>query len=739
MQADFGFRLLLITNLKLKPAVKHWFNVYFWAYKSKLMKKMLIFATMVFALTSCQQTKKSMQRENPLLAAYTTPYGIPPFESIELGDYVPAFQAAIEEQKTEIESITSTEATPDFKNTIEALENTGELLTKVSNVFFNLNGSLTNDSMQAIARTLSPMLSKHSDDISLNPVLFQRIKAVYEQREALDLDKEQAMLLEKTYKRFVRGGANLKGEDQEKFRKINEELSILALKFGENVLAETNKFQLIISDSNQLKGLPESSIAAASATAEKAGKSGQWIFTLHSPSIFPFLQFADDRSLREQIYKAYINRGNRDDENDNKKIISRTAALRYERAKLLGYATHADFILEQNMAKDPQTVHSFLDGLMKAAVVKAVDEAKELQAMIAKSGQNFKLEAWDWWYYTEKLRKEKYDLDEAAMRPYFKLENVRDGVFQVATNLWGLQFKARTDLPKYHPDIEVYEVLEADNSHVGILYMDYYPRESKRGGAWMSSFRKESKTNGVKTTPIITTNYNFTAPQGDQPALISWDEVSTIFHEFGHALHGLLANTTYSSLSGTAVPRDFVELPSQIMENWAPEPEVLKLFARHYQTNELIPDELVKKMISSSTFNQGFAMTEYLAASLLDLDWHTLATETEQDVLSFEKNALAKTGIIPEIASRYRSTYFSHIFSGGYSAGYYSYIWSEVLDSDAFQAFKETSLFDQKTAMAFRKNILEKGGTEDPMELYVAFRGKQPALEALLKKRGLIK
>ena len=701
------------------------------------MRKILIFAVVMLQLAACKQTTKTMERVNPLLTDYTTPYEIPPFESIELGDYLPAFEQGMRDQMIEIEDITKNVNPADFSNTIEALEESGALLTKVSSVFFNLNGSLTNDSMQSIARTLSPLMSKHNDDISLNPVLFQRIKAVYDMRDQLSLNPEQAMLLEKTYKRFVRGGANLNIEDQEKLRKINEELSILSLRFGENLLAETNKYQLIVEDSSQLMGLPDNMKLAAASAAAKVGKEGKWIFTLHSPSIFPFLQFADNRTLREQIFKAYMSRGNHDDEYDNKKIISRTVALRYERAKLLGYETHADFILEQNMASNPATVNAFLDKLMKPAVEMATREASQLQAMINKSGSNFKLEPWDWWYYAEKLRKEKFDLDEEQLRPYFKLENVRDGVFAVANKLWGLKFIQRNDLPKYHPDVEVYEVQEADQTHIGILYMDYYPRESKRGGAWMSSFRKEYVDNGKKVTPIITTNYNFTAPQGDQPALLSWDEVETIFHEFGHALHGLLANTTYSSLSGTSVPRDFVELPSQIMENWAPEPEVLALFARHYQTNELISDALVQKMINSGTFNQGFAMTEFLAAAILDMHWHTVRTNVELDVESFEKESLAKSGIIPEIVVRYRSTYFSHIFSGGYSAGYYSYIWSEVLDADAFEAFKEKSLFDQEIAALFRKNILEKGGTEDPMALYVAFRGKEPDQNALLKKRGL--
>ncbi|MBW7848381.1 MAG: M3 family metallopeptidase [Bacteroidales bacterium] len=701
------------------------------------MKRILIVFFAAIGFAACQQNQKQMQHSNPFLADYTTPYQIPPFESIEPGDYLPAFEQGMKEQMAEIDQITASTEPATFENTIQALEVSGQLLSKVSSVFYNLNSSLTSDTMQALARTLSPLMSKHNDDIALNAALFARIKTVYDHRNELGLNGEETMLLEKTYKRFVRGGALLNAQEQDKLRKINEELSILSLSFGENVLAETNNFKLFITDSSQLAGLPSSLRSASAEAAAKEGKQGQWLFTLHNPSIFPFLQFADDRSLREQMFKAYSNRGNHDDERDNKKIIARTAKLRYERAKLLGYASHADFILEQNMASNPQTVRDFLMGLMKPAIAKAQKEATALQEMVRHEGKNFKLEAWDWWYYTEKLRKARYDLDEELMRPYFRLENVRDGVFKTASNLYGLQFVKRDDLPKYHPDVEVYEVKEADNSHVGILYMDFFPRSSKRGGAWMSSFRKVSNVNGQHIAPIITTNFNFTAPTGDKPALLSWDETTTLFHEFGHALHGLLGSTTYNSLSGTAVPRDFVELPSQVMENWAPEPEVLAYYAFHYQTGEVIPDSLIEKMKASSTFNQGFATTEYLAAALLDLDWHTLAKDEMLDVDAFEKESRARSGINPEIISRYKSTYFSHIFSGGYSAGYYSYMWAEVLDSDAFMAFKETNLFDPETAQSFRANILSKGGTDDPMKLWLAFRGRPAAMEPLLEKRGL--
>jgi peptidyl-dipeptidase Dcp len=546
------------------------------------------------------------------------------------------------------------------------------------------------------------------------------------------------MLLDKVYKRFVRGGALLDEDQKVRLRKINEELSILSLQFGDNVLAENNRFKLFVDNSEDLAGLPESFLKSAAEAASAEGKEGMWLLTLHKPSLIPVLQFAHNRSLREKMYKAYVMRGDNNDEFDNKKLVLRTAELRLEKAKLLSYPNHAAFVLDQSMAKSPQTVLSFISDLSRDAMPMARKEAEELQRMINKTGGKFKLQPWDWWYYAEMVRKEKYDLDENALRPYFKLENVRDGVFALSGKLYGLQFIARTDLPKYHPDVEVYEVTEADGKHVGILYMDYFPRTSKSGGAWMSNFREQSIRNGQFIHPIITTCYNFTPPTSGMPALLSWDEVETLFHEMGHALHGLMANTTYASLSGTNVPRDFVELPSQIMENWASEPEVLALYAFHYQTGELIPTDLIEKMQRSGKFNQGFAMAEYLAASQLDMDWHVLETEIPQDVDTFEALSVKKSGLIPEILPRYRSTYFSHIFSGGYSAGYYSYLWAEVLDSDAFEAFKENGLFDKKTASNFREWILEKGGTVDPMELYVQFRGKEPDRKALLKKRGII-
>lgn len=704
-----------------------------------MLKKIFIVVVITSIFGACTVSEKAEHQDNPFFVEYNTPYGIPPFELIEPGHFMPAFEAALKENKDEIDAIVNQKAEADFANTIEAFERSGEMLDKVSSVFYNLNSSLTSDTMQAIARELSPMMSRHSDDIMLNPQLFARIKAVHDNANDLSLNAEQQMLLEKMYKRFVRSGALLDQTAQDQLRKINEELSMRSLQFGENVLAETNKFEVVIDNKDRLEGIPESFLAAAQEAAAAAGYDGKWLFTLQKPSMMPVLQYANDRELRKTLFNGYIMRGDNNDDFDNKKILSRMASLRAQRAQLLGYENHASFVLEQNMAKNPENVNELLDELIAAAMPMAKKEAQELQKLINKRKDGITLEPWDWWYYAEILRKEKFDLDEAEMRPYFKLENVRDGVFETANRLWGLQFVPKPEYPKYHEDVQVYEVTEADGSHIGVLMMDFFPRASKRGGAWMSSYRKQYRSaNGEMITPIITTNFNFTAPSAGKPALLSWDEVQTTFHEMGHAFHGLLSNCTYNSLSGTSVPRDFVELPSQIMEHWAAEPEVMAYYAKHYETGEMIPQELIDKMQKSATFNQGFAMAEFLSAAALDMDWHTLTEAKEYDATEFENNSLKETGLIPEIVVRYRSPYFSHIFSGGYSAGYYSYIWSEVLDSDAFEAFKENGIFDQQTATLFREHVLSRGGTADPLELYVAFRGKEPSKDALLKNRGII-
>ncbi|HEX2867000.1 MAG TPA: M3 family metallopeptidase [Ignavibacteriales bacterium] len=695
----------------------------------KLPFLVLVSATILLGSTMAQE-------KNPFFSEYKTPFQTPPFNEIKEEHYLPAFKEGIKEQQKEIEAITGNTGEPTFENTILALERSGSLLTKVSNVYYNAMNTQISDNIQKISREVTPLMAKNNDDINLNEKLFQRVKAVWDKKDNLGLNKEQMKLLEKTYKDFVRGGANLDAEKKDEFRKINTELSMLSLKFGENVLKENNTFELVLGKED-LSGLPESVIASAAEAAKSRGHEGKYVFTLHVPSITPFLTYSSRRDLREKIYKAYINKGDNNNELDNKSILSKIASLRVKRANLLGYKTHADYVLEENMAKTPDKVYELLNKLWTPALERAKMEASDLQKMIDKEGQSFKLAAWDWNYYAEKLRKEKYALDEETLRPYFKLENVRQGSFDVAHKLYGLTFAERNDIPVYNKDVKVYEVKEADGRHVGILYVDYFPRADKRSGAWMNSYRDESK-DGETVTPIVVNAYNFTAPAGDKPALLSFDEVETLFHEFGHALHGLLASTTYRSLSGTAVARDFVELPSQIMENWASEPEVLKSFAKHYQTGETIPDELIEKIKNASLFNQGFMTVEYLAASLLDMDWHTLTDTNEVDAKQFEENTVKKIGLIPEIAFRYRSPYFSHVFNGGYSSGYYSYIWAEVLDSDAFEAFKEKGLFDQATAKAFRDNVLSQGGTEEPMVLYKRFRGQEPSIEPLLKRRGLI-
>jgi peptidyl-dipeptidase Dcp len=696
------------------------------------MKKLFLLMFIAGLLCSCLK-----QEENPLLSEFDTPFQVPPFDKIQEEHYLPAFKEGMELQNMEIEAIVNNPGTPTFENTIEAMESTGSLLRKVGSVFGVLNGSMTNDNMQKIAREIAPIRSRHWDNIMLNEKLFQRIKTVYDQKDKLDLMTEQNTLLEKYYKDFVRSGANLDEEKKTRLKEINQEVSILTVKFGENVLKENNRFEMVIDKKEDLAGLPQAVITGAAEAAKEREYEGKWVFTIHKPSMLPFLQYSENRALREKIFKAYINKGNNNDELDNKDNLAKIAALRVERANLLGYKTHADYVLENNMAVKPENVYSFLELLWKPALKMAKREVNELQEMISKEGHDFKLQAWDWWYYAEKLKKAKYALDEEMLRPYFKLENVREGAFSVANKLFGIQFIERKDIPKYHEDARVFEVKEADGSHIGIFYTDFFPRASKRSGAWMNSFRKQSRLHGKEIYPVITNNGNFSKPTGGKPALISSEEVLTLFHEFGHGLHGLLSDCTYNRLSGTSVSRDFVEMQSQIMENWAFEPEVLKMYAKHYETGEVIPQELIDKLEKASQFNQGFVTVEYMAACFLDLDWHTLTEAKELDVDEFEEASMNKIGLIPEIVVRYKSPYFNHIFSGGYASGYYSYIWAEVLDADAFQAFKETSLFDQKTAQSFRENILERGGTEDPMVLYKRFRGAEPKVEALLKKRGL--
>ncbi|HAT75868.1 MAG TPA: peptidase M3 [Flavobacterium sp.] len=705
------------------------------------MKTKSLFILLVIGnlLTIEAQEKKENTTMNPFFQAYDTPFNVPPFDKIKNEHFKPAILEGIKRHEEEINAIANASAAPTFENTILAMENAGELLSNVNVVFSNLNSANTNKEIQNIAKETAPNLSAHRDNIYLNEKLFARVKALWDQKETLGLNLEQAKILDNSYKDFVRSGANLSDADKEILRKINGELSLTSLKYGQNILAETNKYELVIDAKKDLAGLPQGLIDAAAADAKAKGKEGKWVFTLSNSSVMPFLQYSSNRELRKQIWNAYQTKGNHDDELDNKKNAIDMANLRGQKARLLGFKTHSNYVLEESMAKTPENVNKLLNDLWKPALEKAKIEASDIQKMMAKDGMKGAVQPYDWRYYTEKIRKERFDLDEEELKPYFSLENVRKGVFQVTGKLYGIQFKELNNVPKYHQDASVWEVTEADGSPIGIIYMDFHPRESKRGGAWMTSYRTQKTVDGKRLSPVISIVCNFTKPSGDTPALLTFDEVSTFFHEFGHALHGLLSNVTYRSLAGTSVPRDFVELPSQIMENWAEEPEVLKMYAKHYKTGEVIPEALVNKLKKAGTFDQGFATTEYLAASLLDLAYHSQTKDITTDANTFEKEAMTKIGLIESIIPRYRSTYFSHIFSGGYSSGYYSYIWSGVLDTDAFEAFKTTTLFNPEKAKSFRENVLEKGGTEDPMVLYKRFRGAEPSIEPLLRKRGLDK
>ncbi|GHT22556.1 dipeptidyl carboxypeptidase II [Bacteroidia bacterium] len=671
---------------------------------------------------------------NPFLNPYSTPFEVPPFDKISNADYIPAIEAGIKQQSAEIAAIAKIKK-PTFENVMVAYDKSGGILNKVLPVFYGINSANTSAEIQEIDTKVTPLLSEHNDNIYLNAGLFAGIKTLYRQKEALSLNDEQLKLLEETYKAFVRNGADLSPANQEQLRKLNQEISMLQLKFRQNLLAENNAFQLTITDEKQLSGLSEAQRTAAAAAAKTADREG-WLFTLHNPSIMPFLQFADDRTLRKQMLEGYLNRGNNNNTGDNKDVVAQLVSKRLEKAKLLGFINYADYALSDRMAQNSANVYSLLNQIWEPAIKKAKEEAAEMQQFIRKSGSNFDLEAWDWRYYSEKVMKSKYDLNEEAMRPYFKLENVRDGIFYVCNQLYGITFTELTNLPKYHDEAVTFECKDADGSHLGVLYMDFFPRPGKRGGAWCGTYRSQNYENGKRIAPVTTIVCNFTRPAGDAPALLSPDEVETFFHEFGHALHNLFKQVHYQGTSG--VPRDFVELPSQIMEHWAFEPDVLKQYAKHYQTGEIISDALVQKMQKSSKFGQGFATVEYLAASALDMDYHILTNTDGLDVLKFEKESLDKLGLISQIPPRYRSTYFNHTMGGGYTAGYYSYIWAEVLDADAFQAYVEAgNIFDKVIANAFRKEILEKGGIYDAMQMYLNFRGAEPQIDALLENRGL--
>lgn len=697
-------------------------------------------AGLAVVLGACNSSKKSDVADaapNPFFTEYTTPFGVPPFDKIEVAHYKPAFEKGMEEQKKEIDAIVNNPEEPTFENTIVALDRSGELLTKVMYAFSGQSSVNTTDEIQALEQELYPVLSAHSDDISLNPALFTRVKVVYDKQASMNLNKEQKKLLEETYKGFVRGGANLDADKQARLRELNEKISVLELTFGQNVLKETNAFKLVVDNKEDLAGLPESLIAAAAETAAADSMEGKWIFTLHNPSVMPFLQYADNRALREKIFKAYINRGNNSNGNDNKNVVKELVAARLDKAKLLGYEDFAAFVLDENMAKNEKNVYNLLDQIWTPALKKAKEELADINAEIKKEGGDFEAEGWDWRYYADKASQAKFNMDENEVRPYLELNHVREGAFYVANKLYGITFTEIKDIPKPDPDAFAFECKDKDGSSLGVLYMDFYTRPGKGGGAWCGGYRDQSYKDGKKVLPVVTTVFNFSKPAAGQPALLSADEAETVFHEFGHALHGLFADVHYTGVAG--VPRDFVELPSQVMEHWVFEPEVLKVYAKHYQTGEVIPQELVDKIVKSSKYGQGFATVEYLAASLLDMDYHTLKEQLPgMDIEAFEAEAMNKRGLIRQIPPRYRTTYFGHTMEGGYTAGYYSYIWAEVLDADAFEAYKETGdIFNLEVASKFRKYVLTPGGIDDAMDMYKNFRGKEPGIEPLLKNRGL--
>ncbi|MEK7718747.1 MAG: M3 family metallopeptidase [Bacteroidota bacterium] len=688
------------------------------------MKNVLLFMAFTVVVASCTNEKKVKNEMNPFYETYSTPYGVPPFDKIENKHYLPAFKEGIAQHNRDIEQIVNNSAAPDFANTIVALDKSGELLSRVSTLFFNVKEANTNDSIDKIAEVVAPLLSQHTDEVYLNEKLFSKVKVVEDQANKLNLDREQSRLLEEIYKRFVRGGANLATDKKEEFKKINTELSLLELKFGNNMLAETNNFKLVVDKKEDLAGLPESVVAGAADDAKANKMEGKWVFTLQKPSWIPFLTYSEKRELREKLYRAMYMRSNNNNEFDNKSIISKIVNLRIQKANMLGFETWAAYVLDDCMAKNARNVYDLIGKVWTPGLKRAKEEAKDIQSMIDREGGKFKLASWDWWYYSEKVRKEKFDLDEEQVRPYFELTKVREGAFAVANKLYGLTFRQLQNMPLYHPECQVFEVKDRDSSLIGILYMDFFPRASKKGGAWMNNYRDQYHYEGeADVRPVVSNTFNFSKPVGDKPALLSFDEVETLFHEFGHGLHGLLSQCHYRTLSGTSVSRDFVELPSQVMEHWAVEPEVLKMYAKHYKTGEVVPQSLVDKIIKAGKFNQGFITSEFLAAAILDMDYSTITKAGDIDVEKFEKTSMEKAGLIPEIIPRYRSTYFNHVFPGGYSSGYYSYIWAAVLDCDAFEAYLEKgNIFDQEVATSFRKNILERGGTEEAMKLYVNFR-----------------
>lgn len=678
---------------------------------------------------------------NPFLEAYSTPFGVPPFDKISNEHYMPALERAIAQAREQIALIANQSDEPTFENTIEAMEDSGELMEKVTSVLFNLNSAETSDDLQAVARDASPMLSEFDNEVKTNEKLWSRIKSVFANKEIFDLNGEQLMLLDKTYKSFVRSGADLTGEKKERYKEVSIELSKLSLEFGENLLAETNGFVLYIDDETDLKGLPSDVVSRAKKTAKDKGEEGKWAFTLHAPSYMPIMEYAENRELREKLYRAYMSKALKGDERDNQEIIKKLARLRAEKASLLGFRTYAEYVLEERMAEHPAKVEHFLNDLLERALPKAKGEVTELKEFMAELGVDHELQRWDWAYYSEKLRKKKYDVDDELTKPYFKLENVIAGVFQTAERLFDISFKRNTDIPVYHEEVEAYEVLNQQGVVTALFFADFFPREGKRGGAWMTSYRDQRVTNkGEKVIPLVSIVCNFTPSSEDTPSLLKFDEVSTLFHEFGHALHGMLADTHYASLSGTHVYWDFVELPSQIMENWCYEKECLDLFAKHYETGESIPAEYVDRLKKSAIYHEAYATVRQISFGLLDMNWHNISMEqagTIEDVTAVEKAAFGPTDLFPEVPNTNMSVQFGHIFGGGYAAGYYSYKWAEVLDADAFSLFQQNGVFDKATATSFKEHVLSKGGTKHPMELYKDFRGQEPTPDALLKRAGL--
>lgn len=689
---------------------------------------------MVLLAVSCQDKTDS----NPLLSKFDTPYQTPPFDKIKHEHYKPALDSAISMARHEIDAIVNNPAKPTFENTIEALDRSGKLLADVSNILFNLNEAETDSVLQQIVIEASPILTDFSNDINLNPDLFKRVKAVWENRDSLNLTPEQQMLLDKTYKGFVRNGANLSDAHKEKFRAISRELSELTVKFNQNVLAETNSYQLHITNEADLAGLPQSLIDAAAYTAKQRGLEG-WVITLDYPMYGPFMKYADNRELRKQLFMAYGSRCFKNNEYDNQKIALRIANLRLELANLLGYPNYATYVLENRMAETPERVNEFLNRLIEASLPAARSEVKEVEEFARRQGFKGKLERWDWSYYSEKLKNAKYSYNEEELKPYFQLDKVIDGVFLLANKLYGLTFSPNANIPVYHPDVKAYEVYDGSGRFMAVLYLDFFPREGKSGGAWMTSFRSQFRENGKDVRPLISIVTNFTKPTDKQPSLLTFYEFSTFLHEFGHALHGMLSDCNYSSLSGTSVYRDFVELPSQIMENFAVEKEYLDQFAIHYQTGEKIPQEFVQKIIDSRNFQAGYFSLRQLGFGILDMAWHTITKPVNEDVDTFERKVLNPLDILPPVKGTNMSITFGHIFEGGYAAGYYGYKWAEVLDADAFEVFKEKGIFNREVAQSFRENILSKGGSEHPMTLYKRFRGQEPSIDALLKRSGLMK